>query len=612
VFDSDRIATFPEQPGVYIMKDKRGRVIYVGKAISLKNRVRSYFQSSRNLSTKVATLVSKIEDIECIVTDSEVEALILECNLIKFHRPKYNILLRDDKQYPYIKISLNESFPRIQVARRVKKDGARYFGPFTNAGAMRDAIDIIKKLFPVRSCKKNLSNVPLKDRPCLNYHIKRCLAPCQGFVSEEDYDEIIKNIIMFLEGKQEALIDHLKARMMEASDHLEFEKAAIYRNQISALEKVLEKQKIVSINAVDQDVIAMARGINTVCVQVFFVREGKLLEREPFILRNAEEADRREILTSFVKQFYDLADFIPKEIIIEEQIDDIDTIEKWLSQQKGSKVHIFIPQRGEKKSLAEMVAENARIYLENRENIEGREKMRIHEALEGLKSHLNLEDLPFRIEAFDISNTQGSESVASMVVFEDGRPKKEDYRKFKIKTVEGPNDFESMKEVITRRFKRALYRDNKFSDLPDLLLIDGGKGQLKYAREALRELNLDHIPTIALAEEFEYIFVEGKDDPIILPEDSEALYLVQRVRDEAHRFALTFHRSLRTKRNLRSVLEDIPGIGKTRRLSLLKTLGGLDGIKKASIEELAKVPSMNSVAAQAVYDFFHNRSLPQK
>jgi len=604
MFNPERLADFPEKPGVYIMKDKRNRIIYVGKAVSLKNRVRSYFQSHKNLPVKVASMVSKIEDIEYIVTDSEVEALILECNLIKFHKPRYNILLRDDKQYPYIRITLNERFPRIEVVRTVKKDGARYFGPYANAGAMREAIDVINKIFPIRSCKKDLSEVPIDERPCLNYHIKRCLAPCQGFVKDEEYNEMINNIIMFLEGKRETLVKQLKDRMKEAAEKLDFERAAVLRNQISALEKVLEKQKVVSTDMIDQDIIAMARGSGIVCIQVFFIREGKLISREPFILNNTDDIERQEILTSFVKQFYNNAHFIPKEIIIDEDIDDRDTIEEWLSRKKGQKVYVLIPKRGEKKKLAQMVAENARAYLEQVESREERERIRNLQALEELKKFLNLKELPQRIEAFDISNTQGTESVASMVVFEDAQPKKEDYRKFKIKTVEGPNDFESMKEVISRRFKRALSGDRKFQKLPDLLLIDGGKGQLKYTREALKELGLSHILTIALAEEYEHIFVEGRDDPIVLPENSEALFLVQRVRDEAHRFALSFHRSLRSKRNLRSVLDDIPGIGKARRLALLKTLGGLEGIKRATLEELAAVPGMNRKAAQAVHEYF--------
>ncbi|HHV18148.1 MAG TPA: excinuclease ABC subunit UvrC [Thermoanaerobacterales bacterium] len=606
MFNPDSVADFPEKPGVCIMKDKRNRIIYVGKAVSLKNRVRSYFQSSKNLPLKVVSMVSKVEDVEYIVTDSEVEALILECNLIKFNRPKYNILLRDDKQYPYIRITLNQPFPRIEVVRKVKKDGAKYFGPYADAGAMREAIDVINKVFPIRSCKKDLSQIPLKERPCLNYHIERCLAPCQGFIEEEEYNEIIKNIIMFLEGKQETLIKELKTKMQKAADNLNFERAAVLRNQIGALKKVLEKQKIVYTDMIDQDIIAMARSFDTVCIQVFFIREGKLLAREPFILQNTDDEERREILTAFVKQFYNNAHFIPKQIIIDEEIDDKETIEEWLSRKKGSRVYVIIPKRGEKRKLAEMVAENAQIYLDQIESMEERERLKNLQALEELKQHLNLENVPNRIEAFDISNIQGAESVASMVVFEGAQPKKEDYRKFKIKTVDGPNDFESMKEVVYRRFKRALLGDGKFNELPDLLLIDGGKGQLKYAREALNELGLSRIPTIALAEEFEHIFVEGKDDPIILPENSEALYLVQRVRDEAHRFALSFHRTLRSKKNLRSVLEDIPGIGKVRRLALLKTLGGLEGIKRASLEELTAVPGMNKKAAQAVYEHFRS------
>jgi len=610
MFNPDRLVDFPEKPGVYIMKDKRNKIIYVGKAVSLKNRVKSYFQSQKNLPIKVASMVSKIEDIEYIVTDSEVEALILECNLIKFHKPKYNILLRDDKQYPYIRITLNEAFPRIEVVRTVKKDGARYFGPYADAGAMREAIDVINKIFPIRSCRKDLSQVPLKERPCLNYYIKRCMAPCQGNVKEEDYNEMINNIIMFLEGKRETLVKQLKDKMQEAADNLDFERAAVLRNQVLALEKILEKQKIVSTDMIDQDIIAMARANGYVCIQVFFVREGKLISREPFILNNTDDVERKEILTSFVKQFYNNTHFIPKEIIIDEDIDDRATIEEWLSRKKGSKVSVLVPKRGKKKELAQMVAENAVAYLEQIESKEEREKLKNQQALEELKEYLGLDAIPYRIEGFDISNTQGTESVASMVVFEGAQPKKEDYRKFKIKTVEGPNDFESMKEVILRRFKRALSGDGKFQKLPDLLLIDGGKGQLKYAREALKELDLSHIPTIGLAKEFEHIFVEGKDDPIILPENSEALYLVQRVRDEAHRFALNFHTSLRSKRNLRSTLDDIPGIGKTRRLALLKNLGGIEGIRRASLEELAAVPGMNRKAAQAVYDYFHkNRSL---
>ncbi|WP_213951106.1 excinuclease ABC subunit UvrC [Tepidanaerobacter syntrophicus] len=605
MFNPEKIAEFPEKPGVYIMKDKRGRIIYIGKAVSLKNRVRSYFQSPKNLPVKVASMVPKIENIEYIVTDSEVEALILECNLIKFNRPKYNILLRDDKQYPYIKIATSQPFPRLEVVRRVKKDGARYFGPYADVGAMREAIDVINKVFPIRSCKKDLSQVPLKERPCLNYYIKRCLAPCQGSVEQEEYDEMIKNIVMFLEGKQETLIKQLREKMEEEAAKLDFEKAAILRDQISALQKVLEEQKIVSTDMTDQDIIAMARGIDTVCIQVFFVREGKLVEREPFILSNTKGAERKEILTAFVKQFYNNTNFIPKEIIIEEEIDDKITIQEWLYGKKGSKVYISIPKRGEKKKLAEMVAENARIYLEQIENKDELEKLKNMQALEELQKYLGLKDIPHRIEAFDISNTQGTESVASMVVFEEGQPKKEDYRKFKIKTVEGPNDFESMREVIFRRFKRAILGDEKFNNLPDLLLIDGGKGQLRYAREALRELGLESIFTIGLAKEFEHIFVEGKEEPIVLPEDSEALYLVQRVRDEAHRFAITFHRSLRSKRNLKSALDDIPGIGKARRLALFKTFGSLEGIRQASVEELAGAPGMNKKAAQAVYDHFH-------
>ncbi|MCG0276377.1 MAG: excinuclease ABC subunit UvrC [Thermosediminibacteraceae bacterium] len=605
MFNPERVESFPDKPGVYIMKDKNGKVIYVGKAVSLKQRVRSYFKGGESLPAKVISMVSHIDDIEYIVTDSEVEALILECNLIKFYKPKYNILLKDDKQYPYIKITMSETFPRIEVVRKIKKDGSKYFGPYVDAGAMREAIDVLRKIFPLRSCKKELNRVPMKERPCLNYHIKRCAAPCQGNVTKEEYGELVKNVVMFLEGKQEQLLNRLREKMQEAADSLDFETAALYRNQIQALEKILEKQKIVSTDMVDQDVIAMARGFDRACVTVFFVREGKLIEREPFILSNTEGAERKEILTSFIKQFYDNAPFIPKEIIVEEEIDEKEAIESWLSGKKGSKVKIIIPKRGEKKELVELVAENAMAYLEQKEASEEMDRIKNEKAIEELKIYLGLEHVPKRIEAFDVSNTQGMESVAAMVVFENGMPKKEDYRRFKIKTVEGPNDFESIKEAVYRRFKRGLEGDDKFKDFPDLLVIDGGKGQLRYAREALNELNLDYIPAIGLAKEFEHIFIEGRSDPLILPRDSEALYLLQRIRDEAHRFAVNYHRKLRSKRNLKSILEDIPGIGQVRRKALLEAFGSLEAIKKATPEELSKVPGMNKKAAMAVYEYFH-------
>ncbi len=602
---SEKIGAFPEKPGVYIMKDKRGKVIYVGKAVSLRQRVRSYFQSSKNLPVKVAHMVTKIEDIEYITTDTEVEALILECNLIKFHRPKYNVLLRDDKQYPYIKVTLNEPFPRLQVVRRIKKDGAKYFGPYADVGAMRQALDVISKVFPIRGCKKDLSNLPLRDRPCLNFHINRCLAPCQGKVEESDYREIIKDIITFLEGRHGLLVEQLKEKMDRASKNLDFELAAVLRNQIDALEKIQEKQKIVSSNMIDQDVVAMTLGLNVSCVHIFFIREGKLIQREPFIIKDTDGVDRKEVLTSFIKQFYDNSQFIPKQIIIEEDIDDLETIEEWLSGKKGSKVDIIIPRRGEKKALAEMVAENARLYLDLYESTEVHMEAKNKKALDELRSYLKLQKAPYRIEGFDVSNIQGAETVASMVVFEGGVPKKQDYRKFKIYTVKGSNDFESIKEAVYRRFKRGLSGDEKFRILPDLLVVDGGKGQLHYAIEALKELNLKQIPTVSIAEQFEYLFVDGQSEPIILPDDSEALYLLQRVRDEAHRFAVTFHRSLRSKKNLHSVLDDIPGIGNVRRKALINAFGSIDGIKTASLEELSKVKGMTSKSAQDVYDYFH-------
>lgn len=607
MINQEKISAFPEKPGVYIMKNKKGEIIYVGKAISLKNRVRSYFQSPANQPARVASMVSFIEDIEYIVTDSEIEALILECNLIKHHRPRYNILLKDDKQYPYLKINLKEPFPRLELVRRIEKDGAKYFGPYANQGALRDAIEVIRKVFPIRNCKKDLSVVPLKERPCLNFHINRCLAPCQGRIKAGDYDEIIQDVVTFLEGKQEGLLKKLGAKMAAAAENLDFEGAQRYKDQVEALQKILEKQKIVSVNLEDRDAIAMARGDDTACIQVFFIRGGKLVEREPFILRKTDGVGRGEILSSFVKQFYDNAEFIPKDILVAEMVDDAMAIEGFLTHKKGSKVTLTVPQRGEKRQLADMVAKNAREYLEQIQSDEERDRIYGKGALEELQYFLGMKCLPNRVEAYDISNTQGTSSVASMIVFEGGFPKKSDYRRFKIRTVEGPNDFESMKEAVSRRFKRAAQGDDNFGALPDLVLIDGGKGQLKYANEALRELGFSHIPAIGLAEQFEHIFVEGRKDPIILPEGSPGLYLVKRIRDEAHRFAITYHKSLRSKQNIRSVLEDIPGIGKARRLALLKTFEGIEGIKKAEVNELTDVPGMNIKAAEAVYNYFRRQ-----
>lgn len=597
MFNKDRLLeNLPSKPGVYIFKDKKGKPIYIGKAVSIKNRVRSYFADS-NRSVKTKALLKHMENLEYIVTDSEVEALILECNLIKKHRPRYNVLLKDDKNYPYIKVTLNEKFPRLVIARKMKKDGAKYFGPYTNSGALRETLRLIRKMFPIRTCKKNLDTTPIKERECLNYHIKRCSAPCQNNISREDYMSMIQDVMMFLSGRTDELVKKLKQDMQDAAEKLDFERAAEIRDQIFSLERVTERQKIVSSEMEDQDVIAMARGFNQTLVQVFFIRKGKLVERESFTLSGTDNQSREEIIESFIKQYYSGSTFIPKEILIEREIEDIQLIEKWLSDKKGSRVYIKVPQRGQKRKLLDMAAQNALLSLDD--------------SATQLANYLNFNKPPTRIEGYDISNIQGSDSVASMVVFEDGKPKKSDYRRFKIKTVEGPDDFSSMREVIYRRFKRGLEEqeqgnsDGKFSKFPDLILIDGGKGQLNAACQALKELGLERIPVISLAKEFEHVFVKERKHPIVLPRDSEGLHLLMRVRDEAHRFAVSYHRKLRGNRAIKSILDEVPGIGPARKKALIKEFGSVENMKKASVEELAKVKGMNRKVAEELWNYIN-------
>jgi len=612
----EKLKNLPGEPGVYIMKDELGNVIYVGKAVSLKNRVKQYFQSSKNHSPKVQAMVSKIRDFEYILTDSEMEALILECNLIKKHRPRYNVLLKDDKHYPYIKVTTEEDYPRVLMTRNVKKDKNRYFGPFTDSRAVRETIELIKKLFPVRSCNKNLNNIQKGDRPCLYYHINQCQGPCLGNVDKEEYQNMIKEICKFLDGRYEELLKELKDEMKEAAANLQFEKAAMLRDKITAVEKIMEKQKVLSTDFIDQDAIAIAQGDKKSVVQLFFIRSGKLVGTEHFILDDTEDTDIKEILSSFIKQFYLVSSFIPKEILIQEDFDDIEIIERWLSENKGSRVYIKVPQRGEKKKLIDMAIKNAEETLENYEQKLIREEARTIGALDELAQHLQLEAPPGRIEAFDISNIQGVDSVASMVVFEDGKPNISEYRRFKIKGVIGPNDFASMSEVLQRRFKRGIeerkklksegkdVNAGKFSKFPDLLLIDGGKGQLNAALKVLDELGLSYIPTIGLAKKFEEIYVKYQEEPIILPKNSNALQLLQRIRDEAHRFAITYHRSLRDKNRLHSALEDVPLIGPKRRAALFKHFGSIEAIKKASLDELLQVEGMNRQAAENIQQYF--------
>lgn len=611
---AEKLKLLPDSPGVYIMKNQGGDIIYVGKAISLKNRVRSYFQSSRNHSPKVISLVRQIVDFDFILTDSEIEALILECNLIKKYRPRYNVRLMDDKTYPYLKMTLDEKYPRLFMTRKVIRDGGRYYGPYTDVGALRGTLELLKRVFPLRTCRQK--SVDKQNRPCLNFHIHRCLAPCTGKVETGQYADLVKSVCLFLEGRQEDLIKSLTAEMAEAAENLEFEKAAALRDQAKALEKVIEKQKIVSVDLVDQDVVAMAREGEISCVVVFFVRAGKLMGREHFILEDTGGMDEKEILTSFVEQFYVQAQYIPRDILLPVAIDEADVIIEWLQRKRGSRVQVKVPKRGDKAQLIQMAVKNAAEELALHRAREDQARARIEGALLGLKEYLELAAIPRRIECYDISNTQGTESVGSMVVFVEGKPHNDLYRRFKIKTVEGPNDFASIQEVIGRRFGRALKEIEgieagkldkakaKFAELPSLVIIDGGKGQLNAAREVMRDLGFDPIPTFGLAKEHEYLFFEGSPDPIILPRNSESLYLIQRIRDEAHRFAITYHRNLRGKKSLKSILDDIPGVGPRRRKALVDYFRSMARLRAATIDELASVTDIPRVVAEAVYEFF--------
>lgn len=598
------------------MKDGQGKIIYVGKAVSLKNRVRQYFQSSKNHSPKVRIMVENIWDFEYIMTDSELEALILECNLIKEHRPKYNILLKDDKDYPYIKITMEEDYPRILLTRTVNKDKNLYFGPYGSTKVVRDTIDVIKKLFPIRTCKKNLNSIKKGDRPCLYYHINQCQGPCQGNIDKEDYRKVIGDVCKFLDGKYGDLIDDLKHKMDAAAKNLNFEKAASLRDKISSIEKVMEKQKIISLDMLDQDVIAIALGETESIVQMFFIRSGKLTGSEQFILDSENVYNAKEILSSFLKQFYLTSTFIPKEVLLQHEIEEALIIERWLTSKRGNRVYIKVPRKGNKKKIVDMALKNAIEALEILKQKMTMERARTIGALEELAQILNLTYIPTRIEAFDISNTLGKDSVGSMVVFEKGKPVKSDYRRFRIRWIEGPDDYASIEQVIERRFKRGLKekaklefenkdpRKGKFSIMPDLILIDGGKGQLNAATGRLRKLNIDFIPTISLAEKSNEVYMIGMEEPVAFPQNSLSLQLLQRIRDEAHRFAITYHRSLRGKSNIRSILEDIPNIGPNRRRALLSHFKSIEAIRRSNLEELSKVEGMNLKAAQSIVEYF--------
>ncbi|MDI6690128.1 MAG: excinuclease ABC subunit UvrC [Actinomycetota bacterium] len=602
----EQLKMVPDKSGVYVFKDAQGKVLYIGKGRSLRKRMRSYFQKIHTYSPKIQAMVDRIADFDIYVTDSEVEALILECNLIKRYRPSFNINLRDDKSYPCLAITLNDAFPRVMVTRKLGIEGAKYFGPYTKAHAIRDTLDTLRRIFPVRACK---GKEPGKSSgsPCLNFHIKRCLGPCTGKVSREEYRKMIDQICLFLEGKQEQVIEQLQREMKEAAEKLEFEKAARLRNRIRAAQHVLERQRIISSTKEDKDVIALFAREDAACVEVFFIRGGKLIGSESFILDKDEHVSEKELLTSFVKQFYLTTTFVPRYILLQDEIEDAELIEEWLTKKRGKKVEIKVPKRGEKRSLVALAIDNARHAFELLKIKRRLEKERALKALAELKEQLDLSEFPYRIECFDISTIRGRQSVGSMVVFENGRPKNKDYRKFKIKWVTGQDDFAMMAEVIKRRFARYLEgKEGRFGIKPDLVIVDGGKPQLSAALKSLTELGIEDIPVIALAKREEEIYLPNRPEPISLLAFSLSLRLIQRIRDEAHRFALSYHRSLREKAMVKSIFDRIPGIGEKRKKFLLEHFGSPEAIYKASLEELKTVPKLPSKVAHVVYRFLHH------
>lgn len=612
----EELKKLPSKPGVYLMHDDTDEIIYVGKAVSLRNRVRQYFQSSRNKTAKIEKMVSKIARFEYIVTDSELEALVLECNLIKEHRPRYNTMLKDDKGYPYIRITVNEDFPRIMMARTMKKDKSRYFGPYTSMGAVKDIIELVQKLFQLRTCNRVLPRDIGKERPCLNYHIKQCNAPCQGYVSKEEYGASIGQIIDLLNGKCDDILHTLQQKMEEASENLEFEEAIKYRELIRSVKHIAQKQKMTDGSMEDRDIIACSVDGQDAVVQVFFVREGKLIGREHFHLNVAVGDQTKTIMTSFIKQFYAGTPFVPRELLLQTPIEDEEVIEAWLAEKRGKKVTIRVPKKGEKERLVDLAKKNADMVLEqDRERIKREERKTIG-ALKQIEQWIGVSNVK-RIEAFDISNISGFESVGSMVVYENGKPKRNDYRKFKIKWVKGANDYASMEEVLTRRFVHGLEeREQKkqegedtsfgsFTVFPDLIMMDGGRGQVNIAISVLEQLGL-HIPVCGMVKDDNHrtrgLYYNNVEIPI--DRHSEGFHLITRIQDEAHRFAIEYHRSLRNKGSVHSILDDIKGIGPTRRKALMRHFENLEQIKEASVEELKQIDGMNEASAKAVVEFF--------
>ncbi len=613
----EELKKLPASPGVYLMHNNRDEIIYIGKAISLKNRVRQYFQSSRNKTAKIEQMVSHIAWFEYILTDSELEALVLECNLIKEHRPRYNTMLKDDKSYPYIKATVSEDFPRLLFSRDMKKDGkSRYFGPFTSAGAVKDTLELIHKLYRIRTCSRRLPEDTGKERPCLNYHIKQCDAPCQGYISKEDYQKSFRQALDFLGGHYDPLLKSLEEKMKEASERMDFEKAIEYRELLNSVKQVAQKQKITSSSEGDRDIVAMARDERDAVVQVFFIREGKLIGRDHFHVNASTAEGEAEIMESFIKQFYAGTPFIPRELWLQYPVEDESIIEEWLTAKRGQKVKIVVPKKGEKERLVELAARNAALVLsQDKERIK-REELRTIGAMNQIGELIGLEGIR-RIEAFDISNTSGVESVGSMVVYENGRPKRSDYRKFKIRTVQGPNDYASMEEVLTRRFSHGMEEARQlkesgheetlgsFTRFPDLIMMDGGRGQVNIALGVLEKLGLS-IPVCGMVKDDFHrtrgLYYNNVEVPI--DKHSEGFRLITRIQDEAHRFAIEYHRSLRGKTQVKSILDDIPGIGPARRKALMRQFKDIESVRQATVEELAAAPQMNRRAAEAVYGFF--------
>ena len=618
MFDvKEELKKLPAKPGVYLMHDKSDAIIYVGKAISLKNRVRQYFQAGRRVSPKIERMISQIDHFEYIITDSEVEALVLENNLIKEHEPKYNTMLKDDKTYPYIKATVYEDFPRLIYSRQTKKDKCKYFGPFTNVTAARDTLEFAHKIYRIRTCRRVLPRDIGKERPCLNYHIGKCNAPCQGYISKEEYNKNFNKALKLIEGDYKQVIEYLEEKMYEASEKMEYEQAAVCRDLIESVKKMSVKQKINDFGGMDRDVVALARTNEEAVVQVFFIREGKLIGRDHFHLKGSYGEKENDMLQAFIKQFYAGTPFIPREVMVEYEVTESELIEKWLSEKRGGKVSIIVPKKGQKERLVELAHKNAAMVLtKDMEKIK-REEERTTGAMKQISGWLGLEDVS-RVESYDISNISGFLSVGSMVVFDDGKPKKSEYRKFRIKTVEGPNDYASMYEVLKRRFSHGLMEIEQlneknfstefgsFTKFPDLIMMDGGVGQVHIAMQVLSELDID-IPVCGMVKDDNHrtrgLFFDEHEIPI--DTNSEGFRLMTRIQDEVHRFAIEYHRSLRSKEQVKSILDDIPGIGEKRRKALMKHFASIEAIKNAAIDELAQAESMNEKAAASVYKFFH-------